>query len=78
MTLYYHFSGDDIEGATAEMNANMYLQEALVIFWMRENPDIGLEFWKEEFKLDNVKKVQSIQTLCSLALRAKPDYHHAK
>ncbi|CAG9538616.1 unnamed protein product [Cercopithifilaria johnstoni] len=72
------FSGKKMENKTKEMEANLYLQEALIIFWKRQNSDIGEVFWKKELKNDNRRKLQHIQKLCDLALKEKPDFHHAK
>lgn len=67
-----------MENETKEVVANLYFQEALVIFWRRENSDFGEVFWKKEWKNDNRRKLQHIQKLCDLALLAKPDFHNAK
>ncbi|KAM3727923.1 DNA-directed RNA polymerase subunit beta'' [Dirofilaria immitis] len=50
------FSGKKLENTTKEMEANLYLQEALVIFWRRQNSDNGEVFWKESLKSDNVRE----------------------
>ncbi|KAM3727925.1 SH2 domain-containing protein 4A [Dirofilaria immitis] len=72
------FSGKKLENTTKEMEANLYLQEALVIFWRRQNSDNGEVFWKESLKSDNVRKLQHIRKLCDLALAAKRDFPAAK
>uniref|UniRef100_A0A0R3RLC0 Vps16_C domain-containing protein n=1 Tax=Elaeophora elaphi TaxID=1147741 RepID=A0A0R3RLC0_9BILA len=75
---YDPFSGQKLENETKEIEANLYLQEALIIFWRRQKCEIGEIFWKKELKNDNRRKLQHIQKLCNLALKAKPDFHHAK
>lgn len=75
---YFTFSGKKLDNNIEKMEANLYLQEALIIFWMRQNSDIGGVFWKKELKNDNRRKLQHIQKLCDLALKAKPDFYHAK
>ncbi|VDK75545.1 unnamed protein product [Litomosoides sigmodontis] len=75
---YNPFSGKKMENETKDAEANLYLQEALIIFWKRQNSDIGEVFWKKELKNDNRRKLQHIQKLCDLALKAKPDFHAAK
>lgn len=78
MKEYPAFSGKKMENETKDMEANLYLQEALIIFWKRENSEIGEVFWKKELKNDNRRKLQHIQKLCDLALKAKPNFHNAK
>ncbi|KAL3990471.1 hypothetical protein ACH3XW_31920 [Acanthocheilonema viteae] len=75
---YNPFGGKKLENEAKEMESNLYLQEALIIFWKRQNSDIDEVFWKKELKNDNRRKLQHIQKLCDLALKAKPDFHHAK
>uniref|UniRef100_A0A915PSS5 Uncharacterized protein n=1 Tax=Setaria digitata TaxID=48799 RepID=A0A915PSS5_9BILA len=72
------FSGRRFENMPKEMDANLYLQEALVIFWRRENTDFGEVFWKEGLREDNMRKLRHIRKLCDLALKAKPNFYCAK
>ncbi|VDM93056.1 unnamed protein product [Onchocerca ochengi] len=60
------------------MEANLYLQEALVIFWRRENSDNGEVFWEKKLKDDYIRKLHHIRKLCDLALKAKRNFPSAR
>uniref|UniRef100_A0A8R1TPV1 Uncharacterized protein n=1 Tax=Onchocerca volvulus TaxID=6282 RepID=A0A8R1TPV1_ONCVO len=72
------FGGKKLENETNEMEANLYLQEALVIFWRRENSDNGEVFWEKKLKDDYIRKLHHIRKLCDLALKAKRNFPSAR
>ncbi|VDO83740.1 unnamed protein product [Onchocerca flexuosa] len=76
--IQYPTLGKKLENETKEMEANLHLQEALVILWRRENSENGGVFREEKLKSDNMRKLHHIRKLCDLALKARPNFLFAK